>query len=731
MVKKRMFFNKIKPIISSLRIIGKVSLKSFSVFFKILFLTLIAGIISISVFFSTINLNSHKDTISSEISKLIGYTAKIKGKIEFDIKHMKPVVEMKNIEILNSEKKILLSAGRAFLSIDVLAFFRGEIKIDELFLDRVILNIIKEKTKKKEAKKEKNIEKKNLLPFKLPLKASVRKLTFKNLQIKKSKKTYNISYLNLNLKTNKSHSILNGNITYKKNKYSLHLKTSSLEKILNGGKIFPLNASIKSGKSSLKINGKIGYPLSSFLSTLSVNLYSPNMNKYTKQFGVNLPYNQYTKLSGNINLTKDFLRFSGVKLTLGNSDLSANGFVLLNKKKPFLRINLSSKLFDIPVLFETEKPSSKKKKKLKAYEKEGRDPKAFIGVKFPIKIFNSFNADINLNIKKLKAMSTMPINDIKIKATLLNGKLVIPSLTTTYAGGKVVARGIADVSNWKKLKTELGMSGESISIGEIILMSGGGKVLNLDTSLADVDGYLKGEGRTLSALMASLNGVGKVYTQKKTRGYNIAQYFLGQDLISSLVDKFKDNGKDLDIECIAGHIRIKDGIATSNKSLAIQSDKINIVAEGSVDLGKEYTDVSIISLPVSGLRLGLSDFLSLVKIKGAMALPSFTISGSKFIEKSLEWGVATGVMAVLTGGVSLLAAGLGFLGKSWYDSFLQDNHPCESALLGKHVENDSENPMKTPVVGSNIVLDKKLKKIYSQHKSTFKQFLRNLKKNLN
>ncbi|MHA1550203.1 MAG: hypothetical protein ACTSXV_01980 [Alphaproteobacteria bacterium] len=311
----------------------------------------------------------------------------------------------------------------------------------------------------------------------------------------------------------------------------------------------------------------------------------------------------------------------------------------------------------------------------------------------------------------------MSIEDIKLNATLVNGRFSLANSQAHYAGGKVKFSATGTIGN--TLSAEVSVDGESVSVGEIVRMSEGGNIFDENTSLANVKIYLKGQGNTLAKLRGSLTGTGKVYTQKKTKGYGITTYFLGQDLISVLVDQFSEKGDDLEIKCIAGHIRIKNGVAYSNKGIALESDKINAVIEGRIDLGKEYTKVSLISKPTSGFQIGTSDFLSLVKIQGAMAEPDFKFSGSGLVEKTTEWAVAAGVASVFTGGLSAAAAGIGFLAKSWFDSFTRDKHPCLSALNSKYVEDDSINPTKTPVQSQILLLEKKAKKKQAQAKNSF------------
>lgn len=745
--KKQLFFGGLKFIFRFLKGLTKISAKSARLCLKIFILTLLSAIIAIFVFFSTVNLNAYRESISKEVSEITGFKTQINGEIEFDVKYMRPVIELKKLEVYNptwTSEKIFLKANRAFLSVDFFNLLRGEVHIHTLFMDGIEANFI-QKGKRKNwipvtqktlpaklktvEKKETSALEKTFIPLKFPVTASVRNFLLKDVVVNHvvdgQKDSHSVKELNLKLETDKAQTRVTGYLFYQGIRYALFAKTASLEKLLECQGIYPLKLSIRSPNEVIELDGKLGFPLSNFLSELSLKVTSSHLGNTLNLFEVDFPYAHPVKLYSKLYLTEEFLRFSDLDLRVANSDLSGEGYVLLKQKKPFVKLKLSSNLFDIPLLFDTEGPSINSNE-LEDYEKEGRDPKAFIDAPFPILSFNSFDADLDLRVKTLKAMSTMPIYNIDIKGTLLDGVGAVKHVKAKYAGGKVRVQGVANFSDRKRMKAKVSVFGEDVSVGEIIEMSDGGRVLNPDTSLADVEIFLQGRGADLASFMKSLDGVIKISTQKKTRGYNIAQYFLGQDLITSLVDEFQERGKDLDIECVAAHVRINKGVATTKRSVALQSDKINMVVEGHVDLGKEYTKVSMISQPTSGLRLGLSDFLSLVKIQGPMALPDFKISGSKFVEKGVEWGIATGVVAALTGGVSLVAGGLGFLGKAWFDSFMQDDHPCQSALLARHVDEDYQNPTKVPVAGSIIVLEKEVNGFWGSHRYRFKNLLKKI-----
>ncbi|MBN2676321.1 MAG: AsmA family protein, partial [Alphaproteobacteria bacterium] len=596
------------------------------VILKIIGLTVVGGIAASILYFSTVNLNEYVPYLEKQLSEITNRPVKIKGDISFEIKNFNPVLDVNSVEVASAKwdaEKIFLSADHAFLSVDFFAFLTGKIELKDLYFRRIKIFLRKNKTgennwtfAKNNPKEKEETKEEGKKSFSL----SINSLKLKNLiiydQREKKEVEYTIESCAFSMWESDNKMNLNLDLSYQGKNYHANFKTDSGFSLINIPKRIPLQGYLRTGETVLSLSGVLGAPLSSWATDLDFSVHTQSLKSVLKPFGIDFPTLPKIHLAGKMFFTSDFLALTDTKLSVGSSEADITAKLMLSHTRPSVEANIKLNKFDIPNLF----PGSGKKAKSKTpqYVLEKRDPKAFIGVKFPLQIFKTFDAHVKLDIGEIKAMSTMPIRNIRGEVVLNNGSLTISDLKAIYADGPVKVNAQGDIRN-SLLYAEGSLEAENISVGKIVQMSGGGLLFNPKTSLANVEIYLKGKGKTLTQLMKSLNGTGKVYTQKETRGYGIASYFLGQDILSSFVDEFKESGKDLDIQCVTGHLKIRNGVAKSEKSIALESDKINMVVQGHVDLGNEYMKVSLISKPVSGLRLGTSDFLSLVKIQGALA----------------------------------------------------------------------------------------------------------------
>ena len=100
--------------------------------------------------------------------------------------------------------------------------------------------------------------------------------------------------------------------------------------------------------------------------------------------------------------------------------------------------------------------------------------------------------------------------------------------------------------------------------------------------------------------------------------------------------------------------------------IALQSDKLNIFARGSVDLGSEKLDVNLRTQTRKAVDISISEVFSpYVKLSGTLAKPSVTIDPKG---------------TLLSGGAAYLSGGLSILAKKALDQLGGTKDPCADFL---------------------------------------------------
>jgi hypothetical protein len=114
---------------------------------------------------------------------------------------------------------------------------------------------------------------------------------------------------------------------------------------------------------------------------------------------------------------------------------------------------------------------------------------------------------------------------------------------------------------------------------------------------------------------------------------------------------------------------VKDGIATADRGIAVETAKVNVVGAGTVNLRDEQLDLAVTPRARDGLGLSLSTPLAgMTRVRGTLAEPALSLD---------ELGTARAAASV---GAAVATAGLSLVGEALFDRLTGDSSPCRTAL---------------------------------------------------
>jgi hypothetical protein len=122
------------------------------------------------------------------------------------------------------------------------------------------------------------------------------------------------------------------------------------------------------------------------------------------------------------------------------------------------------------------------------------------------------------------------------------------------------------------------------------------------------------------------------------------------------------------LSCAVFHFAIDDGVAITDRGIALATTRMNVIGSGAIDLGSERIDLGFTTQAREGVGISAGQLADLVRLGGTLANPEPTLD----TEAAMMTGVAAGA-AVATSGLSIVAQGL-------YDRLTADDTPCETAL---------------------------------------------------
>jgi len=171
-------------------------------------------------------------------------------------------------------------------------------------------------------------------------------------------------------------------------------------------------------------------------------------------------------------------------------------------------------------------------------------------------------------------------------------------------------------------------------------------------------------------IMAGLNGKVVVDVSKGMID-NKAINLIGADVIVqilSAINPFGEKAEKAPMECTVVNFDIKDGVATTDKGIVLQTDKMFVIGNGQIDLDSEKIDIAIRTQGREALGVNVGDVTKMMGVGGTLAhpMPALDVKGT--------------AAAGATVGAAVMTLGLSYAAQKALETAIKDRTPCLTAL---------------------------------------------------
>ena len=684
-------------------------------------LGVLAGIILVCFFViivvvSTYDYNKFKPMITGIAKKYTGRELTMAGDIKVKIR-LSPTLQINNVSFQNapwSSYPKMIHANRIEVQLALIPLIKGNINVKRLTLlnPDLLIEINKsgktnlefnlpEKKKVQVTPAKKDEDETALFDFKEILIKDGR-LTVKNHQ---KNKTF---ILNIDQGSRKSAKFMgDGDIELRGSFNDIPLNVSgkigSLAGITDPDVPYPLDLKGDIDKIKFAISGKIQDPIAAKGIDVKFSVKGDDLAEIENITRKPLPIKGPFQISSHLIAAKpEKIQASDIMIQLGDSKL--NGSVTLDRsgEKPRVSGDLFSEILDLrQMLINRGKMAADAEEK--ATKPERKLEKLFHNTPLKLDGLHLFNAAVDVRINQL-LLPKLAFDNIVAKVRLQNGNLIVDPLTASIGGGKLVNRlNVQAKENMAFIDVNVDI--KQMNLGQML------KKLEITQALEgilDLDINLKGQGKSVAALMAGLNGdvVASLGEGKIPTGY---LGFISADISSTLMRLINPFGEKIDsarINCAVCDFNIINGIAKS-KVIMIDDPQKTLFSQGKINLKTEALDFHIETHPKEGigtqdtgkLSISLSKITKPFKLGGTLANPSLEID---IVDTAKTVGAA---LLGPVGWAYLLVSGSS--GKA---------HPCQKALeiagknaagktskTGKEKEVTSESEEKKQGIGNRIL----------------------------
>ena len=417
--------------------------------------------------------------------------------------------------------------------------------------------------------------------------------------------------------------------SYNKTPFEVNGNIGLISKALRSNEKWPLKLEAQAVKTKASVEGSIQDLINARGIDLKLNIDGQDLAQFEKFTGEPLPVKGPFRLSGHVvSPSEKEVKVSDLLIVLGESQIQGSVNVTRAAKRPLIDAKLTAKKLDLrPVLAEKKASAGKQKQPTGTGT---RKDKVFPSQPFDLSALQKIDAKISLRVDQIIGLISA-LDNYHSEINLQNGHLIMKPFTADVGGGKF--SGTLDLvtqANNARLKTKI--TAQKINLGEML------KKMDISEDIEgslDLDIDLAGQGNSVAALMAGLNGY---FTASMGKGKMPTRYLdlLGADLSSSMlkiVNPFEEKIDRAQINCAVCDFNIKNGIAKGD-AIIIDDPQKTLISHGTLNLKSEALDFGIETKPKGGIgtketgkvNISLSQITKPFKLGGTLANPSLGIS---------------------------------------------------------------------------------------------------------
>ncbi len=415
---------------------------------------------------------------------------------------------------------------------------------------------------------------------------------------------------------------------------------------------------------ALTAAGHLHRPQADGLLDLQIHLRAPDARLLATLLDEQLPPTGAIDIRARIRNTEPGVQVSDLLAVVGDSDIKGDIAVALQGKRPRVTAHLRSKSLDLASLTGGGRDAGGQAAPPGPAAQPPTAGRLIPDEPLPLAWLQQIDLTADLAIARLQLPRTT-LHDANTRFELRDGRLrVEPAAARFPGGGQVTMRlEIDGTASPPRLRSDF--RARQFRLGEFEtfrdIVQGTKTTVNMQ---------LTGHGDSPATLAASLNGSIEI-TAEEGKILNSNLDLLGSNLALDLVhaiNPFSTREATSRLRCAVVRFEIKEGIATADRSIALETDKINMLSSGYIDLRKEMLEFNFRPEARALLSVDLGELAKLVRLAGPLSDPVIEIDP-----------VGTARLGV-TVGAAVATAGTSYLVQRLWATTLGGAPACEVAL---------------------------------------------------
>jgi uncharacterized protein involved in outer membrane biogenesis len=348
-----------------------------------------------------------------------------------------------------------------------------------------------------------------------------------------------------------------------------------------------------------------------------------------------------------------------LKIGSGSSTLTGTMTVLTGGARPVLTFKLDAPTLSLADFMPPAKAAAAKA--------AAGSKSVFSDVPIDVAALRDVDAEGEVNIGTLTWADGRHLDQVQVQLKLANGRLDVPVLHAAMLGGTIQSHLQLDATRAPDAALTLHAEAKNLDLGALLAAAGVKRELQGGKTELKADLTARGASPRQWAGSASGNilavvGPATVVNPKGSTSVPL-------DRLLEAVNPFRGVDATTQLHCAVVRLPLKDGIATVDRSIGVETSKLGATASGTIDFRTETLDLSVKPQVRAGVPIAVPQVAELVHFRGPFTAPSVGIDATATAATVARLGAA-----VYTGGLSII-------GESLFAKAAGDpGAPCQIAL---------------------------------------------------
>jgi len=277
--------------------------------------------------------------------------------------------------------------------------------------------------------------------------------------------------------------------------------------------------------------------------------------------------------------------------------------------------------------------------------------KMFSAAPIDFSILRAVDADGRIAIGKLRFTDGRELANVKLQLSLVAGRLDVSSIEATMFGGTLAGSMLIDAAMPANPSLLVRFNGTGLDLGAILTSLG--KPREVRGGKTDLVVDLAMRGTSPHAWAGSATGNVRVVAGRATLVNSRIDVTSALDKLFAAVNPFRESDPATELVCAVIRLPFANGIARVDRTVAFETNKLGVLASGTLDLRNETVDFSIQPKVNSGIPVDIPRLAELVRFNGPMTAPQVQVDARASVAAIASVGAA-----ISTGGLSVIGQAL-------------------------------------------------------------------------